>query len=83
MEMKDFEDVKIGDYGEDYNGTPYRVLLKGSIKDLYEYDVMGIIEEGLSEGYIDYDDDAVFVKSLKTNKKYVFVYGSDGFMAYV
>ena len=77
--MKRFEDVEIGDIGTDYNDESVEIIMKGSATEIIDLggDTYGAIQEGISEGYIDPDQDCVIVDG-KEQYGIGFVYGYDG-----
>ena len=83
--IKDFDDVEVGDIGEDYDGTQLRILKKGTIGDLLEFD-----STGAAHDYIDFepkaaDYEAVAVEDLEPDPRYhsyVYEYSPSGVVVY-
>lgn len=84
--IKDFEDVEVGDIGEDYCGKKVRIIAKGTIGDLLDYDSTGAASE-----YVCEDDEAEFydgvaVENLyhkdKRYPSYVYEYTPSGVVVY-
>lgn len=79
--FKNFEDIQVGDTGVDYNGIKGEVVDYGSISYIsMNYDKYGMLEEGIEEGYIDEDSDAVVVEI--DGEVIGYVYGDDGFQCF-
>ncbi len=76
--IKPFPNVEVGDRGEDYNGEAGEVIAKGAAKDLLDYDSSGALKDGMSEGYIDDDEECVAIKD-SDGGIYTYTYGGDGF----
>ncbi len=79
LDIIPFEQVQEGDEGFDYNGEPGVVEMKGTIQDIIDagYDRYGALQDGLSEGYLDSDQEAV---AVDTDGEIIgYTYGGDGF----
>jgi hypothetical protein len=74
---KPFRKVKAGDVGQDYNGEDVTIVAVGKLGKLMKYDDTGMAEDGLSQGYLDKNDDAVAVESPEGGYA-LFTYGDDG-----
>ena len=74
---KPFRKVKVGDVGQDYNGEDVTIVAVGKLGKLMKYDDTGMAEDGLSQGYLDKNDDAVAVESPEGGYA-LFTYGDDG-----
>ena len=75
--VKNFRKVKAGDVGQDYNGEDVTIVAVGKLGKLMKYDDTGMAEDGLSQGYLDKNDDAVAVESPEGGYA-LFTYGEDG-----
>lgn len=84
--IKDFDDVEVGDIGEDYNGNKVRIIAKGTIGDLLDYDSTGSAKE-----YVCEDDEAEFYDGVAVEKlhfkdrqypSYVYEYSPSGVVVY-
>ena len=83
--IKDFDDVEVGDIGEDYNGTQLRIIKKGTIGSLLELD-----STGAAHDYIEFepeaaDYEAVAVEDLEPDPRYpsfVYEYSPSGVVVY-
>mgnify|MGYP001204713752 CR=1 FL=1 len=74
---KPFRKVKAGDVGQDYNGEDVTIVAVGKLGKLMKYDDTGMAEDGLSQGYLNKNDDAVAVESPEGGYA-LFTYGDDG-----
>lgn len=74
-----FEQVQEGDEGFDYGGEPGVVVMKGAVQDIIDagYDHYGALQDGLNEGYVDPDQEAVAVDT--DGETIGYTYGGDGF----
>lgn len=83
--IKDFEDVEVGDIGEDYDGNKVRIIAKGTIGDLLDYDSTGAAKE-----YVCEDDEAEFYDGVAVKyfhkdprySSYVYEYSPSGVVVY-
>jgi len=79
MMIKDFDDVEVGDIGEDYDGNKVRIIAKGTIGDLLDHDSTGAAKEYVCE-------DGVAVEKLHSKDRqyssYVYEYGPSGVVVY-
>lgn len=84
--IKDFEDVEVGDIGEDYGGNKVRIIAKGTIGDLLDYDSTGAAKE-----YVCEDDEAEFYDGVAVEDlyhkdrrypSYVYEYSPSGVVVY-
>lgn len=75
-----FDQVVEGDRGFDYNGEPGTVRMKGTVQDIIDagYDLYGALQDGLSDGYVDPEQDAVAVEDVDGDI-IGYTYGGDGF----
>ena len=78
---KPFRKVKVGDIGQDYNGEDVTIVAVGKLGKLMKYDDTGMAEDGLSQGYLNKNDDAVAVESPEGGFA-LFTYGDDGVAVY-
>lgn len=79
LDIVPFDQVQEGDEGFDYGGESGVVEMKGTVQDIIDagYDRFGALQEGLDEGYLDPDQDAV---AVDTDGEVIgFTYGGDGF----
>ena len=79
LDIVPFEQVQEGDEGFDYGGEPGVVVMKGTVQDIIDagYDRYGALQDGLSEGYVDPDQEAV---AVDTDGEVIgYTYGGDGF----
>jgi hypothetical protein len=62
--IKPFKKVKYGDTGTDTTGEEFVVVAKGTAQEMVDgdYDESGMTEEGIRDGYIDPNEDAVAVE---------------------
>lgn len=83
---KTFEEVNIGDIGHDYAGNKVRVIAKGKLEDLTQYDTTGACDDWLEEDP-EYATtaDCVAVENYNETKEcfvypgtFVYPYGEDG-----
>ena len=67
--IKPFKKVKYGDEGTDTTGEAFIVVAKGTAQEMVDgdYDEGGMTEEGIKDGYIDPNEDAIAVEM--PNKK--------------
>ena len=79
--VKNFRKVKVGDVGQDYNGEDVTIVAVGKLGKLMKYDDTGMAEDGLSQGYLNKNDDAVAVESPEGGFA-LFTYGEDGVAVY-
>lgn len=77
-DVKPFADVQVGDTVVDYAGNEGKVVAKGTAEEMLAYDTTGAMEEALSDGYVDFADDAIAYKIGNSGNVYTIVYGSDG-----
>jgi hypothetical protein len=77
---KEFEDVEIGDRGEDYNGEKGTVIEVGTAIELIPMDKYGSLQMCLDDGLIEDKDDCVIVKIH--GEEIGYVYGPEGFVCY-
>ena len=84
--IKDFDDVEVGDIGEDYDGNKVRIIAKGTIGDLLDYDSTGAAKE-----YVCEDDEAEFYDGVAVEDlhfkdrrypSYVYEYSPSGVVVY-
>lgn len=79
LDIVPFEQVQEGDEGFDYGGEPGVVEMKGTVQDIIDagYDRYGALQDGLSDGYLDPDQEAV---AVDTDGEIIgYTYGGDGF----
>lgn len=85
-DIKDYEDVEVGDIGEDYSGNKVRIIAKGTIGDLLDYDSTGAAKE-----YVCDDDEAEFYDGVAVEElhfkdrrypSYVYEYSPSGVVVY-
>lgn len=79
LDIVPFEQVQEGDEGFDYGGEPGIVEMKGTVQDIIDagYDRYGALQDGLSDGYLDPDQEAV---AVDTDGEIIgYTYGGDGF----
>lgn len=79
LDIVPFEQVQEGDKGFDYGGEPGVVEMKGTVQDIIDagYDRYGALQDGLSDGYLDPDQEAV---AVDTDGEIIgYTYGGDGF----
>lgn len=79
LDIVPFEQVQEGDEGFDYSGEPGVVEMKGTVQDIIDagYDRYGALQDGLSDGYLDPDQEAV---AVDTDGEIIgYTYGGDGF----
>lgn len=79
LDIVPFEQVQEGDEGFDYGGEPGVVVMKGAVQDIIDagYDRYGALQDGLNEGYVDPDQEAVAVDT--DGETIGYTYGGDGF----
>jgi len=85
MMIKDFDDVEVGDIGEDYDGNKVRIIAKGTIGDLLDYDSTGAAKEYVCEDDEAESYDGVAVKYFHKDQRYpsyVYEYGPSGVVVY-
>ena len=65
--IKPFNKVKVGDTGTDTTGEEFIIVAKGTAQEMVDkdYDQSGMTGEGIRDGYIDPNDDAVAVEMSK------------------
>lgn len=84
--IKDYEDVEVGDIGEDYSGNKVRIIAKGTIGELLDFDSTGAAKDYINE----FDDvdlyDGVAVEDLYHKDprypSFVYEYGPSGIVVY-
>lgn len=79
LDIVPFEQVQEGDEGFDYGGEPGVVEMKGTVQDIIDagYDRYGALQDGLNDGYLDPDQEAV---AVDTDGEIIgYTYGGDGF----
>lgn len=79
----DFESVKPGTIAVDYLGTEWTILSKGTAKELINrhLDPTFSLAEGISDGYIDPDQNCVLASNSKFGKA-SWVYDCSGLLAF-
>ena len=79
LDIVSFDQVQEGDEGFDYGGEPGVVVMKGTVQDIIDagFDRYGALQDGLSEGYVDSDQEAVAVDT--DGETIGYTYGGDGF----
>lgn len=79
LDIVPFEQVQEGDEGFDYGGEPGVVEMKGTVQAIIDagYDRYGALQDGLSDGYLDPDQEAVAVDI--DGETIGYTYGGDGF----
>ena len=77
---KEFEDVEIGDRGEDYNGEKGEVCEIGTAEELIPREKYGSLQMCLDDGLIELEDKCVIVKIH--DEEIGYVYGPEGFVCY-
>lgn len=79
LDIVPFEQVQKGDEGFDYGGEPGVIEMKGTVQDIIDagYDRDGALQNGLSGGYLDPDQEAV---AVDTDGEIIgYTYGGGGF----
>lgn len=85
--FKEYDEVEIGDTGEDYNGEEGEVVETGSASYIINtvnkrrVETTGL-ESCIDDGIIDEEAPAVVVKMWNGGEQIAYVYGSDGFQCY-
>lgn len=90
-DIKDYEDVEVGDIGEDYSGNKVRIIAKGTIGELLDYDSTGAAKDYINEcddgelyNVSSYDGVAVEDLYHKDPRypSFVYEYGPSGIVVY-
>ena len=80
--FKDFEDVREGDKGEDYNGEKGNVTMIGTAEEIAKEDKYGMMQALIDEGMAEPEQGAVICTMEDNGDGIAYVYGGDGFQCY-